>query len=258
MGTVELRRGRDRGRTVGAGRDTAHSFSFGAHYDPDNTSFGLLLAHNEDVLQPRAGYDEHPHARLDIVSWVVSGRLGHVDPVGGTNSVGPGQVQYLGTGRGIVHSERNAADEPVRYVQMWLPSERDEPSYQWADLNDALDRDRSGWTPVASGLARHRGLAPIELSQAGAGLSAVRLGPGGSIGLVSAPLVHLFVTRGEVSLEGPAGLEGSAGSVGSAAPRRGARLGAGDAVRLTDPAAITLRTDTGCELLAWEMLSGLD
>ncbi|MDQ1487356.1 MAG: quercetin 2,3-dioxygenase, partial [Actinomycetota bacterium] len=48
-----------------------HSFSFGPHYDPTNTRFGVLVAHNDDVLAPGAGFPLHPHRDVEIITWVV-------------------------------------------------------------------------------------------------------------------------------------------------------------------------------------------
>jgi redox-sensitive bicupin YhaK (pirin superfamily) len=62
--------------------ESRHSFSFGPHYDPDNTRFGALVAHNEDVLLHGGGFDAHPHQGIDIVSWVLSGALRHHDDAG--------------------------------------------------------------------------------------------------------------------------------------------------------------------------------
>ena len=64
----------------GAGVETRHAFSFSGHYDPDNVRFGLLVACNEERLAPGAGFAEHPHRDLEIVTWVVDGELTHETP----------------------------------------------------------------------------------------------------------------------------------------------------------------------------------
>ena len=75
-------RGGDRFVTRAEGRTTWHSFSFGAHYDPGNVGFGVLVAHNDERLPPGTGYDDHPHADLEIVTWVLTGALRHTSTVG--------------------------------------------------------------------------------------------------------------------------------------------------------------------------------
>ena len=56
--SIEVRRAETRFTTTAPGRVTRHSFSFGTHYDPANTSFGSLVCHNDDTLSPGAGYPE--------------------------------------------------------------------------------------------------------------------------------------------------------------------------------------------------------
>ena len=51
-----MHRGAGRFRTLTDWADTRHSFSFGEHYDPGNTSFGALLVHNEDRVRSGSGY----------------------------------------------------------------------------------------------------------------------------------------------------------------------------------------------------------
>ena len=50
--TVDVRRSGDRFHTETSWLDSHHSFSFGQHYDPDDTHFGLLLVSNDDVVLP--------------------------------------------------------------------------------------------------------------------------------------------------------------------------------------------------------------
>ncbi len=77
---IEYRESDGRFVTRAEGRTTHHSFSFGAHYDPANTGFGALVAHNDERLPPGTGYDEHRHENLEIVTWVLSGSVAaHLD-----------------------------------------------------------------------------------------------------------------------------------------------------------------------------------
>ena len=60
----------------------ATSFSFGHHYDPENTHHGLLLVINDDVVAPGTGFGTHPHRDMEIVTWVLDGELEHKDSEG--------------------------------------------------------------------------------------------------------------------------------------------------------------------------------
>ena len=255
--TVDVRRAADRFVTTGDRVQSRHSFSFGRHYDGANTSYGLLLAHNEERLAPGGGFPPHPHRDLEILTWVLQGSLVHEDSAGHRGVVRAGVVQRMSAGRGVVHSERNEAGpggaelagadpggaDPgtaagsVHLVQMWVPTDEPglEPSYQQLDVEAEL---RGGeLVPLASGLPGHRTAAAVGLGNRGAALHAARLPAGRSIALPVAPYVHLFVARGAVQLEG----------VGA--------LAEGDAVRGCGDRRLTAARPA--ELLVWEMHADL-
>lgn len=216
-----------------------HCFSFGPHYDPGNLSFGVLLACNEDVIQPGGGYPAHPHRETEIVTWVMSGALHHRDDHGGDAIASAGMVQRLSAGSGIEHSELSIPEEGVLHlVQMWVrPDESGRaPQYARADVASAL---RAGeLTPIVSGLAHHRRDALLPLRQAGAGLSVARLDGGQGISLPNAPLLHLFVTAGTVLVETDSVAES---------------MGPGDAARITLALGEGVRASADAEILVWEL-----
>ena len=123
--TVGLYAGSQRSSSTAPGRETRHSFSFGPHYDPANLGFGPLVCHNDDLLDPSAstvaGYPEHPHTELEIVTWVLEGALVHTDSSGHRHVVETGRAQVLSAGTGVRHSEVAAAPQ-TRFVQVWLQS----------------------------------------------------------------------------------------------------------------------------------------
>src|SRR5688500_12141960 len=130
MGTSRVHRNADRFVSRSPGVETRHSFSFGPHYDPTNTSLGPLVLHDEHRLDPGCGFGPHPHAGVEVVSWVLEGALVHEDDEGQRVELGPGGLQHLSAGGGTVHAER-AGDVPTRFVQAWLLSDRPAapPSY---------------------------------------------------------------------------------------------------------------------------------
>jgi redox-sensitive bicupin YhaK (pirin superfamily) len=234
---VDVRRAADRPRTRIAWLDSKHSFSFGRHYDPLNTSHGLLLVNNDDVVRAGSGFETHPHRDMEIVTWVLRGSLVHQDSTGHAGVIYPGLAQRMSAGRGILHSEKNDAaaypDEDVRFVQMWVVPDEDglQPRYEQLEVGDQLLR--GGLVPVASG--RHPGEAAIRINNQHAALYAARLEPGQSVALPEAPYVHLFVPVGTVELEGAGPLQ------------------EGDAVRLTATGGQRVTASTPAELLVWEM-----
>jgi redox-sensitive bicupin YhaK (pirin superfamily) len=104
-------------------------FSYGEHYDAANIRYGGLLAVNEFVLDPGAGFGLHRHAGIDVVTVVLEGELTHVEPGEGA-VLGPGESRRLSTEGGIEHDERNEGVVPLRFVQAWL-----EPGHEpWLQL----------------------------------------------------------------------------------------------------------------------------
>lgn len=237
---VDVRRDGSRPRTRLSWLDSRHSFSFGGHYDPRNTSFGLLLVSNDDVVAPNTGFSTHPHRDMEIITWVLDGELVHQDSTGHTGRITPGLAQRMSAGSGIFHSEMNATRTdgqrgPVHFVQMWVvpDTERERPSYEQLDISAELAG--GGLVPVASGRGHE---AAISIRQRDAALFAARLAPGESVALPSAPYVHLYVARGEAELEGAG------------------RLRRGDAARVTAAGGQrATAVSEPVELLIWEMHS---
>jgi quercetin 2,3-dioxygenase len=130
---IAVHRAADRFRTVQPGITSWHSFSSGSHYDATNLSFGPVVACDEHLLDPGAGFDRHAHARVELVSWVLDGALRHEDGAGRSRVVVPGRAQYQLAGTGIQHSEGNASDSaPLQFVQLWLLTDEDVPDYDLA------------------------------------------------------------------------------------------------------------------------------
>ncbi len=112
------------------GVTTRHCFSSGAHYDPANMAFGPLIALDEHVVAPGAGFGRHAHRGVDILTWVVAGTLRHEDTAGRVELVEPGTALRQSAGSGIEHVERNASGtEPLQFVQLVVIGDVAEPGY---------------------------------------------------------------------------------------------------------------------------------
>jgi quercetin 2,3-dioxygenase len=241
--TTDIRRSGERMSTRIGWLDSHHSFSFGQHYDPHNTHFGLLLVSNDDVVQAGTGFETHPHRDMEIVTWVLEGSLVHQDSHGHNGVIYPGLAQRMSAGTGILHSEKNDAwtltgdpahADDVHFIQMWVVPDTASitPGYDQLDINDALAD--GGLVPVVSGRSQHE--AAIRIQQKHAALHAARLASGDAVVLPDAPYVHLFAAKGAIELEG------------------GGRLEAGDAARMTSSgAARVTAVDGDAEILVWEM-----
>lgn len=220
---IEVLPSASRFRTVGKGRDTWHSFSFGAHYDPHNVGFGALMVHNDDHLGPRAGYPDHPHVNTEILTWVLTGALHHRDDLGHEGVLEAGQVQVLSAGSGVIHTEYAEARE-TRFVQSWLrPDDVDlVPSYARAGVAGGLTR-------VAAGDG-----SALRLHARGAACHVAELAAGAEIQLPDAPRLHVFTATG-AALIGERLLE------------------SGDSARLIHEGGRLLKADSATQLLIWSL-----
>ena len=259
---IEVRRAADRAVTRTDWLDSRHSFSYGSHHDPANTHFGLLLACNEDRLAAGAGFAEHPHRDVEVVTWVMAGVLRHTDDAGHRGEARPGVVQRMSAGDGVRHAE-HAGPGGAHYVQMWLrpASPGGEPAYDTVAVGPGLTE-----------------LTPLR--QPAATLHAGRLPAGGSATLPAAAYRHVLVLAGTVELGVPATEPPPAepvpgGPLGAAPPlaepaRTGppsarsaagvtsvVRLEPGDAARLTGGGPVELRSPAGADVVAWGMRTGL-
>lgn len=224
---VEIRRGTDRFVERAPGRLTHHAFSFGPHLDPDRLSFGPMVCHDDHVLGRATGFEEHPHAALEIVTWVVSGALVHRDGTGASAVLRAGECGVLSAGSGVRHAEVASEDGPARFVQVWLTP----------DSPDTAPRHAKAAVAAApgQGLVRAVGAGgPLVVGVAGAALDVARLDAGESLALPAAPLAHAFVATGALlrsSLAEP--------------------LSAGDAFCLADGASYSVTAAVPTELLVW-------
>ncbi len=233
---IDVRRAAERFTTRADGLESRHSFSFGPHYDPGNVGFAVLVAHNDDVVEPGRGYDTHPHRDTEIVTWVLEGSLVHEDSHGNAGVIRPGLAQRIERGpwRAALRAQRRArrrVDDTVR-----------------ADVAAARRARARPVVPAARRLprARHRGLLPVvsgvpdldaavRIHTSGAALHVARLGEGERVQLPDAPRLHLFVARGSMELE-------AAG-----------RLDEGDAARLAVDGGPTVTAAEPTEVLVWQL-----
>lgn len=131
--------------------DSYHTFSFAGYHDPARIHFGALRVLNDDVVKGGAGFGQHPHDNMEIVSIPLRGALEHGDNTGGHGIIQSGEVQIMSAGSGIAHSEKNASKtEDVNFLQIWVfPKERNiQPRYE-QKLFPASDRINKFQTVVS-------------------------------------------------------------------------------------------------------------
>lgn len=118
---VTKRPATERGRADHGWLQARFTFSFAGYFDPDHMGFQSLRVMNNDTIQPGGGFPTHPHADMEIFTYVIEGRLQHQDSMGNGAVIEPGNLQYMSAASGIQHSEFNPSNTEKTYLyQVWL------------------------------------------------------------------------------------------------------------------------------------------
>ncbi|WP_371421737.1 pirin family protein [Tardiphaga sp.] len=139
-----------------------HHFSFGSHYDPENMGHGSLRVWNDDEIAPNSGFPAHPHANMEIITYVREGAITHQDSLGNTGRTEAGDVQVMSAGSGIRHSEYNLEASTTRIFQIWIEPTQTGGQPCWG-AKPFPKADRSGqFVTIASGFKDDAGALPIR------------------------------------------------------------------------------------------------
>jgi quercetin 2,3-dioxygenase len=130
---INVRRSEDRGYADRGWLRSHATFSFGWYNDPNFMGFRVLRVLNEDHIAPGKGFGPHSHRDMEILTYMVDGRLAHRDSLSGPHILGRNELQAMTAGDGIVHSEANASDSEASHsLQIWIEPRAEDltPSYQ--------------------------------------------------------------------------------------------------------------------------------
>ena len=141
-----------------------YHFSFSNYHDPSRVHWGALRVWNDDTIQPKTGFPPHPHADMEIITYVRTGEITHRDSMGNHGRTAAGDVQVMSAGSGVTHSEYNLEDEATTLYQIWiLPKQRGGQPYWGAAKFPKSDR-AGALVTLASGFAddQANGALPIR------------------------------------------------------------------------------------------------
>src|SRR5467141_2416669 len=142
--------------------DTKHHFSFANYHDPERMGWGALRVWNDDTIAPNTGFPQHPHADMEIITYVREGSITHQDSLGNKGRTEAGDVQVMSAGSGIRHSEYNLEPTLTKIFQIWIEptTEGGQPTWGAKPFPKA---DRSGnFVTIASGFDGDNDALPIR------------------------------------------------------------------------------------------------
>ncbi|HYI30822.1 MAG TPA: pirin family protein [Bradyrhizobium sp.] len=139
-----------------------HHFSFGSHYDPNNMGHGSLRVWNDDEIAPNGGFPAHPHANMEIITYVREGAITHQDSLGNEGRTEAGDVQVMSAGSGVRHSEYNLEPTKTKIFQIWIEPTTQGGAPTWG-AKPFPKSDRTGkFVTIASGFAADNDALPIR------------------------------------------------------------------------------------------------
>jgi len=128
-----------------------HHFSFANYYDPNRMSWGRLRVWNDDEIAAKSGFPPHPHADMEIITYVRTGAITHEDSLGNKGRTPAGDVQVMSAGTGVRHAEFNLENEMTTLFQIWIETDKPGAKPDWG-MKPFPKSDRTGkFQVLASG-----------------------------------------------------------------------------------------------------------
>jgi len=125
-------------------------------------SHGSLRVWNDDEIAPNTGFPPHPHANMEIITYVREGAITHQDSLGNKGRTEAGDVQVMSAGTGIRHAEYNAEKDTTRIFQIWIIPDARGGAPSWG-ARPFPKGDRSGrFVVLASGRDGDADALPIR------------------------------------------------------------------------------------------------
>ena len=206
-----------------------HHFSFANYHDPSRMGWGAIRVWNDDEIAARSGFPPHPHADMEIITYVRQGAITHQDSLGNKGRTGAGDVQVMSAGTGVRHAEYNLEDEATTLFQIWVMTDKPGAQPSWGAKQFPKDDRAGSFVTLASGFADDGDVLRIN---AAARVMGATLNAGETAELTLDPSRHAYL----VALNGPIEVNGV-----RAEPR--------DGVAITGEEKVTIRAFEEAEIV---------
>ncbi|MBL8537116.1 MAG: pirin family protein [Hyphomonadaceae bacterium] len=208
-----------------------YHFSFSGYHDPKRVHWGALRVWNDDTIQPKTGFPPHPHADMEIITYVRTGAITHQDSMGNKGRTAAGDVQVMSAGGGVTHAEYNLEDEATTLYQIWiLPKERGGEPF-WGSAKFPKEERAGALVTLASGYASEIEAGALPIRQ-DARVMAATLKPGQTISYDIAARRHVYLALAK-----------------GAARVNGVALGPRDGAAIRDEQTLSIEADEEAEIV---------
>ena len=181
--------------------DANFHFSFADYFDQRRLHWGKLRVWNDDIIAAKSGFPPHPHADMEIITYVQKGAITHQDSLGNRGRTEAGDVQVMSAGTGITHAEYNLEDEETHSFQLWILPDRQGEKPRWATRQFPRDARTGRFVPLASGDPQDTEALPINADAKVLGAT-IKAGDVVTYALGTSRRGYLVPATGAVEVEG--------------------------------------------------------
>lgn len=142
--------------------NTKHHFSFADYRDAARMGWGSLRVWNDDEIAPDSGFPAHPHADMEIITYVREGAITHQDSMGNHGRTEAGDVQVMSAGTGVRHSEYNREPGVTSLFQIWILPDRGGEAPSWGAKPFPKGARSGRFVALASGFEADTEALPIR------------------------------------------------------------------------------------------------
>ena len=209
--------------------DTKHHFSFAGYHDPARTGWGPIRVWNDDTIAAGTGFPPHPHADIEIITYVREGAITHQDSLGNTGRTEAGDVQVMSAGSGVRHSEYNRETGTTKIFQIWIEPTTRGAAPAWGAKPFPKGKRSGHFVTLASGSANDTDALPIRTDARVLGAT-LKAGKTAEYPLGEARHGYLVPAKGSVEVNG-------------------VRLDAGDGAAIADEAVLRVTALDDAEIV---------
>jgi redox-sensitive bicupin YhaK (pirin superfamily) len=156
---------------------------------------------NDDEIAPNTGFPAHPHANMEIITYVREGAITHQDSLGNKGRTEAGDVQVMSAGSGIRHSEYNLEPNTTKIFQIWIQPKVAGGQPTWG-AKPFPKAERSGkLVTIASGFADDADALPIR-ADARVLATTLKAGDSAQYATGKARSLYLVPATGSVEING--------------------------------------------------------